>query len=244
MSTTWGGPQTFAGPVLSVPYLYTLAEGSGRRQATAYAHLLPRDLQVDAKLVTERRRRGIFEVVVYRARAHRQGPLPAMRRSTGCVRRRPRRLERCHSQRGLVGPTRPQPHAVCSRGTDARRPSPAAFRTSGFSATASTRGSPAQSRTGRGNGDAVFVHPRHQWHARHSVPAGRGRNGDHLQSGWPHPSFMGGRLPEQWEGTNAGFTARWHVPDFGRPYPGQWSSVEMNAQRCPSGPARQRSASR
>jgi inner membrane protein len=62
VSATWGGPQTLGGPVLSVPYVYTVVDGSGRQQqTTAYAHFLPRDLHVDATVETERRRRGIFE---------------------------------------------------------------------------------------------------------------------------------------------------------------------------------------
>lgn len=68
VSTTWGGPQTFGGPVLSIPYVYTTVDRAGRKEEkSGYAHVLPAEVHIDATLQTERRRRGTFDVVVYRA---------------------------------------------------------------------------------------------------------------------------------------------------------------------------------
>jgi len=68
VSSTWGGPQIVSGPVLAVPYTVAWVDGSGRPQRSVNrAFVLPRDLQVDGQLATETRRRGIFEVPVYRA---------------------------------------------------------------------------------------------------------------------------------------------------------------------------------
>ena len=74
VSATWGGPQTIAGPVLSVPYFHTEVDGSGRRkEVTAFAHILPQELHVEATLQPEQRRRGIFPVTVYRAQITMRG---------------------------------------------------------------------------------------------------------------------------------------------------------------------------
>src|SRR5215203_4088820 len=74
VSTTWGGTQVIGGPVLTVPYTYTWTDTAGRRQqGTNHANFLPRDLHIDGSLATETRRRGIFDVIVYRANLNVRG---------------------------------------------------------------------------------------------------------------------------------------------------------------------------
>src|SRR5688500_507226 len=51
-----------------------------------------------------------------------------------------------------------------------------------------------------------------------------------LTAGWPHPSFFGSPLPEHRPHDNGGFSARWHAPDFARPYPARRTSAEMNRE--------------
>lgn len=77
VATGWGGPQTVAGPLLVVPY--TIAEtvtASDGKIATVTRRdrrlLLPENLTISARADTETRRRGIFEVPVYRARINLQ----------------------------------------------------------------------------------------------------------------------------------------------------------------------------
>ncbi|HEY7056718.1 MAG TPA: inner membrane CreD family protein, partial [Vicinamibacterales bacterium] len=66
IGTTWGGPQTLGGLVLSVPYVATWTETTGREQRiVGRAQFLPRDLQIEGALKTDTRKRGIFRVVVY-----------------------------------------------------------------------------------------------------------------------------------------------------------------------------------
>jgi inner membrane protein len=52
-----------------------------------------------------------------------------------------------------------------------------------------------------------------------------------LTSTWPHPSFVGGRLPGEWNRAPVGFKAAWRVPDFGRPYPSRWTSSDIERNR-------------
>ena len=60
--------RSFAGPVLAVPFTSAWIDKDGRPQRVVhYAFMLPRDLRIDGQLATEQRRRGIFEVPVYRA---------------------------------------------------------------------------------------------------------------------------------------------------------------------------------
>ncbi len=62
----WGGPQTVGGPVLSVPYALRQTMRDGRVEVErGFVHFLPDLLEVEARLVPERRKRSIYEVVVY-----------------------------------------------------------------------------------------------------------------------------------------------------------------------------------
>ena len=63
----WGGKQVVAGPVLNVPF--TIQEKSetnqGMSERKGIAHFLPETLKTDGSLAPEKRKRGIYEVVVY-----------------------------------------------------------------------------------------------------------------------------------------------------------------------------------
>ena len=228
VSTTWGGPQTFSGPVLSIPYTFTTVDNNGRsQQQTAYAHLLPRDLQIDATLATETRRRGIFDVAVYRAQFKIRGHF---RRDTlEWVKPAPERVDWGSSflAVGVSDPRGLSRRAVLdwngseeafgggvaavrlfNTGLQARAPQNAP--------TASAGDIPfAFDLAFNGTSDVRFL------------PAAE-ETTINLTASWPHPSFAGSPLPEQWTASSGGFNARWRVPDFGRSYPGRWTSLDGN----------------
>ena len=231
ISTTWGGPQTIAGPVLSIPYTFTTTDGRGQsKQHTAYAHMLPRDLQIAATLATEKRRRGIFDVILYRAqftvRGHfRRDPLD-------WVKPVPERIEwgsavlsvgisdpRGLSRRAVLnwnGREEPfsggvPPLGLFNTGVQAKAPQ--------SGTTATTADIPFSFDLGvNGSYDVRFL------------PAAEETTID-LTASWPHPSFSGSPLPEQWTSGGGGFNARWRVPDFGRSYAGRWTSLDMGGDQ-------------
>src|SRR5262249_4792935 len=55
-----------------------------------------------------------------------------------------------------------------------------------------------------------------------------------MNATWPHPSFSGTPLPETRTIRGNGFDAEWHVQDFARPYPAQWTSGDMNHDQLAS----------
>ncbi len=64
----WGQQQTIGGPILSVPYLYTWKNDSGKTfWSTGYAHFLPEKLNVEGELFPEIRHRGMYDVVLYKS---------------------------------------------------------------------------------------------------------------------------------------------------------------------------------
>ena len=66
VSSKWGGSQTIAGPVLSIPYTeYYKDQYNNLVKETKYAHFLPDDLNISGTVSPEKRNRGIYEIVVY-----------------------------------------------------------------------------------------------------------------------------------------------------------------------------------
>ncbi|MBF9238317.1 cell envelope integrity protein CreD [Hymenobacter sp. BT683] len=78
ISSQWGGAQLVLGPVLVLPYTArTTSEQGVVSEVTRYLSLLPDTLATTGTLAPERRHRGIYEAVVYRAGLHVQGAFQA-----------------------------------------------------------------------------------------------------------------------------------------------------------------------
>jgi inner membrane protein len=78
ISSQWGGAQLVLGPVLVLPYAARVTDDNGgTSETTRYLSLLPDTLATTGTLAPERRYRGIYEAVVYRAGLHVQGAFQA-----------------------------------------------------------------------------------------------------------------------------------------------------------------------
>jgi inner membrane protein len=74
ISAQWGGPQLLMGPVLVLPYTVRETDAKGRvSESTRYLSFLPDTLATTGTLAPERRHRGIYEAVVYRAQLQVRG---------------------------------------------------------------------------------------------------------------------------------------------------------------------------
>jgi len=231
VSATWGGPQTIGGPVLSVPYSLVWTDNAGRQQrSVCWAHFLPRDLQIEGSIDTESRKRGIFGVVVYRSSLKVTGKF--LRPDLEWIHPAPERFD--WDQAVLeVGVTDPRGLArratLTWRGQSVPLTGSAAevglFRSGLHARVPSFEGSTAGVEMPfeftldvNGTRDLRFLPA-----AEETTVA--------LTSAWPHPSFIGTALPESRRIDAGGFSARWRVQDFGRPYSARWTSGEMNRER-------------
>ena len=78
ISSHWGGAQLVLGPVLVLPYNSTETDEKGRTHPVVnYLSILPDTLTSTGTLAPERRHRGIYEAVVYRARLQVRGTFGA-----------------------------------------------------------------------------------------------------------------------------------------------------------------------
>jgi len=228
VSATWGGPQTIVGPILTVPYSVTWVDNLGRQQrTTGRACFLPRSVQIDGQVTTDLRRRGIFEVPVYRTTLRITGTFT--RPDLDWVRPVPEHVDwdRATVQIGLSDPRGAARRATLRwRGADVPFTGGAediGLIRSGFHAptpsldavAVSTEIPFALTLDVNGTRDLRFM------------PAA-GETAVTLASAWPHPSFSGTALPETHAVAGDGFTAQWRVQDFGRPYAAQWTTTDTS----------------
>jgi inner membrane protein len=225
ISEQWGGAQTIAGPVLSVGFTVTTIGNDGKpRTSTDRACFLPTALRIEADAAPDVRRRGLFEVIVYRARLKMTGRFTPLDFSQWRV--QPSDIIRSSATltvgvsdpRGLAGPV-----ALTWDGQE-RKFVPGApelgIGLPGISAGVTLPENPRDlwftlSLDANGTRELRFV------------PAGNDTTVQ-LTSAWPHPSFVGAPLPKDRQISDAGFTAAWAVPYYGRSFAPSWSLGSVN----------------
>ena len=214
----WGGPQTIAGPVLVIPYQAqtseTVAEGGKQvtKTSTVWKELVlsPETATLDTKIAPERRKRSIYEAVVYETTLTGQAKFVM-----------PSDLERIGVPVASLVFTRAEIRFGLS---DARGlfGAPPAVRINGKA----LKLEPGHG-LGATNGSGFFA-----WHDASALPSGpmvadfdyrfRGsdsitlapRAGDttwKVTSIWPSPSFQGGFLPTTRSVSDNGFSATYRV---------------------------------
>jgi inner membrane protein len=231
---SWGGRQTVSGPVLVVPYTQTWTDEKGRAlSASGQAYFLPSELRVDSVVNTQPRSRGIFDVVVYTTTLKVEGTF--IRPDLDWLRHVPTDI-RWAEATVTVGVSDPK---ALTRRASLAMPATSGT-TTAFTGSlidiglftaglrASARGlNAAQVGTAipfaytlelRGTRELRFLPTAEETTVK-------------VASQWPHASFIGARLPEPRTTGVSGFTAEWHVPDFGRPFPSRWIAEEMNREK-------------
>ena len=216
----WGEAQTIAGPILTIPFHRPFTRQDGTRgQETAYAHFLPRTLDVGGTLEPEIRYRGIYQAVLYDAKLvgeralrapglrgprHRRGRRALGPRHPVARHQRHDRHPRGH-HRHLRPPGVPRqpghrdPGGAGERGQRAPAPGPGARRRIAIDLTLNLNGS-----------ERIRF-----------VPVGETTQVK-LSSSWKSPSFDGAFLPLEREVGASGFTAHWKVLHLNRNFPQAW----------------------
>jgi inner membrane protein len=213
----WGGPQTIAGPLLVIPYRTTVSETVNEggkpvvrsRQVWQELTLSPESAEVATDIRPERRRRSIYEVVVYDAsvRGKARFPMPAdlARFGVGIA---DLALDRAELRFGVSDPRGlgPNPRIAAAGRALRLQPGggPAATNGAGFFAwldAGELTRAPIEvdyAFAFRGNG-------------RISLAPQAGETIWKVRSGWPHPSFQGGFLPAERRVGDDGFAAAYRI---------------------------------
>lgn len=215
----WGGPQVVTGPVLVVPYAVNVTETEvvdGKRvekvrRVTRELFISPASQEVTTTLDPERRKKSIYESVIYRAELSGKSRfvLPEDELERLDVKQDQLMLDRAELHFGVSDPRGMQSASkVMANGKpEAARPGGGLEATgrSGFFA-------PAEWQEGR----PLTVDWSYSLRGSETlslIPRG-GETRWHVQSSWPHPSFSGSFLPSESDIGEDGFTAEFSVPDL------------------------------
>lgn len=224
---TWGRAQTLGGPVLTVPYLVHTKDEKGKVTTwTQLAHFLPETLKVDGRLLPELRRRGIFEVAVYRADLHASGSFQRPSFAEWGIPPQDVLWDQAWLSIGVPDMRGIRRNVRLVWGDKVLQLSPgggvSGLWSTGLRVPISGLAQAAEKQTYpfafdlavRGSQSLCFL------------PFGR-QNNVTLRSSWADPSFTGGFLPESRSVSSKGFESTWSVPYFGRSYPQQWLEAEQ-----------------
>lgn len=225
VSSKWGKRQLIAGPVLVLPYTHRWIaknrDGSESEEVEQRAAaFLPDTLEINAKAITEIRKRGIFSVPVYRLDLTMSGRFS--RPNVASLQIDPASVD-WNTMHVVVGVT--DPRAI-------QRESAVTWGGSTIPFVPST-GTYADAESGI---YAVVDIPPEAGAVEFSIPlslngseslyfAPFGQNTTvTLASNYAHPSFQGNWLPTERTVSDQGFEAKWAIPYLGRSFPQYWVS--------------------
>ncbi|MCW5911118.1 MAG: cell envelope integrity protein CreD [Cyclobacteriaceae bacterium] len=252
VSDKWSGPQMLSGPVLRIPFtkkekIKTWHEGKQVEEIIERDHdayFLPEDYQVKTDISTEVRKRGIFEVVLYKSDIDMQAQFAVPDFSTWSI---PDEQVHWHEAVLLNGisdlrgigenPVVKAGHVllVSEPLSDIGIQVNQYVNRSASRAVATTADVPAVSgiisplRWQTRPGGTLHVSLQLNLKGSESlyfVPTGKSTEVTST-SAWPSPSFEGKLLPEH-NITDSGFSAVWKVLSFNRPFSQKWVDREQS----------------
>ena len=233
VSSTWGAAQTIAGPVLIVPYRTTIADSTGKQaQAIGRVSFLPDTLDVHGTAPTEIRSRGIFKVIVYKAHLTMTGRF-APPDTAGLLRANSEPLwNEATVNIGLTDPRGIARRLTLKWNGQDEALAPGVIDTG---LAASGLHAPAHLPAAGPAGPIPFSVDidLNGTHDLRLVPAGS-ETSLHLTSDWRHPGFIGAPLPDPRAVSDAGFSASWRVPYFGRGFPIAWTDGMLDREKLKS----------
>jgi len=243
VSSKWAGSQTIAGLVIGIPYTETITDKDNTiKEIKKWAYFLPNKLDIHARMIPEKRYRGIYQVIVYTTELQVSGSYDSLHIEELNI--PPARIIWNEAAaffdisdiRGLKEEVKVHiagadldlvPGKFSSdqfkNALSASLPAWFMALSSGATAPGISPARPAApidfSTTIRlkGSQDLLFV------------PLGKSSSVE-VSSSWPNPSFTGTYLPDLRTVKDSGFVAEWKVLYLNRSYPQQWKDATYDLE--------------
>jgi len=233
ISAKWAGSQTVTGPVIGIPYKEVTTYDNNTTEVKKWAYFLPDKLDIQARIIPEKRYRGIYQVIVYTAALQVKGSYDSLRLTELGI--RPEQILWNEAAvffdiSDVQGLKEEMTLHLAGNSLDLV---PAKFSTDQFknslsaalpATIASVHGPLEFAATVelKGSGNLLFV------------PAGKTTTVK-TSSSWPDPSFAGSYLPDVRTVKDSGFQADWRVLYLNRNFPQQWKAHEYELNRSAFG---------
>lgn len=229
----WGGKQVVAGPVLNVPF--TIQEKNETNQGVperkGIAHFLPETFKTDGSLAPEKRRRGIYEVVVYEGSLKLKGSFAQPDVSRLDIPDARFNWDAAYFTMGIsdMRGIKNLPELVVNG--QKCRVDPGVADTDLFQSGITVKANSIDLKRPMNFEIELVLNGSEDL----SVEA-LGKTSDvSLKSNWAQPSFSGVFLPADRTVTASGFTANWQVTHLNRNFPQQWADKKFNTHAAKLG---------
>lgn len=229
VSNKWSSSQRITGPILSINFTPPVIEnGKITGSYNRYITLLPEELSIDGKLVTETRRRSIYEVNVYQSEIILAGIFTVDELS-----KKEKNLSYFHLNKVNLNVGISDLRGISEQITLKWNDTTYIFE-SGINGNeicdsgVSTWVDASTLTTGK-----ITFEIKIKLKGSESIsftPVGKTTKVN-LVADWNTPSFGGSYLPEKYEVTNTGFTAQWQVLHLNRSYPQLFDNTDNHIQQ-------------
>ena len=228
----WARSQTVSGPVLTIPYIVKEPSTDRYKRDTIVTkhilHILPEELNISGNIDPEQRKRGIYDIVVYKTKLKLEGyfTLPEVLED-------PRIAEfQWEDARVTIGiPDLRGIHDTPQlQWGDSTLEAEAGTEGVSFIHSGISTGIPERNREDFGEKKAFSIHLNLKGSQMlRFIPVGKETNVK-LSSGWKRPKFNGAYVTDANTVTDNGFTASWKVLHLNRNYPQHWTDEEYSHQ--------------
>ncbi|OAV44089.1 cell envelope integrity protein CreD [Lewinella sp. 4G2] len=222
VAAKFGGEQTVGGPVISVPYKYSIESTNAAGQPvstpyTGYAHFLPDAIDVKGELVPEQRKRGIFVAVLYNTQFRVSGKFSGFNAAALGIPEDALQWEDAIFTVGISDMTGVDAEIDLQLADDTYSLGPGTITKDIFPSGANTPITVTGEEEELAFDFALNLNGSSGLYFR---PFGV-KTSVEITSAWPDPSFAGTYLPQTSEVTADGFVATWEVLQLNRNYPQQ-----------------------
>ena len=216
----WGASQTITGPFITVPFKEFYKDSDGETQFyVKYLHILPETLAINGKIDPEKRRRSIFETVVYNASLKFDGNFKIPKSNQLNIELNNIMWEKAYLSVGITDMRGIENKIDILFNGAVQNTSPGLKTSDIAQAGVSTR---VDLSSLKDNGKFSFELNLKGSDEVAFVPAGES-NTVNIKSSWPSPSFNGTFLPDTHHISKDGFTADWKILHLNRNYPQSWA---------------------
>ena len=229
----WGGKQVVAGPVLNVPFV--IQEKSETNQGVierkGIAHFLPETLKTDGSLAPEKRKRGIYEVVVYEGSIKLKGSFVQPDVSQLDIPNAQFNWDAAYFTMGIsdMRGIKNLPELVVNG--QKCRVDPGVADTDLFLSGITVKANSIDLKQQMNFEIELVLNGSEDL----SVEALGKTSEVSMKSNWAQPSFSGVFLPTDRNVTAKGFTANWQVTHLNRNFPQQWVDKKFNTHEAKLG---------
>ncbi|MBW8327039.1 MAG: cell envelope integrity protein CreD [Prolixibacteraceae bacterium] len=229
----WGSKQVVAGPVLNVPF--SVQEQNENNQGVierhGIAHFLPETLNTDGSLAPEKRKRGIYEVVVYEGRIRQKGTFAQPDVSQLDVPNAQYNWDAAYFTMGIsdMRGIKNLPELVING--QKSKVDPGVADTDLFQSGITVKADGIDLNQPMNFEIELVLNGSEDL----SVEALGKTSEVNIKSDWASPSFTGGFLPSDRNVTANGFTANWLVTHLNRNFPQQWVDRKYNTHEATLG---------